>query len=159
MSKIPSSSTLESTADDTVLDIGTLIAERARNDGLEAALDNDLFFKVVENCPVAISITDLNANILYANPAFSKVTAYDRREVLGKNESILSNQTTPNLVYKTLWGRLQQKKPWKTKRKARAKPKPGILRLKTCAILIGHDHANLCGMLKAINKAVTINPW
>ncbi|MCG8609712.1 MAG: nitrogen fixation negative regulator NifL [Pseudomonadales bacterium] len=112
MSKIPSSSTLESTADDTVLDIGTLIAERARNDGLEAALDNDLFFKVVENCPVAISITDLNANILYANPAFSKVTAYDRREVLGKNESILSNQTTPNLVYKTLWGRLQQKKPW-----------------------------------------------
>ncbi|WP_317933262.1 nitrogen fixation negative regulator NifL [Halioxenophilus sp. WMMB6] len=75
-------------------------------------LSDDVFFKAVESCPVAISITDLHANILYANKAFSQVTAYGPDEVIGKNESILSNHTTPSLVYETLWGRLFQKKPW-----------------------------------------------
>jgi len=78
----------------------------------DAGLSHDIFFKVVEACPVAISITDLKANILYANPAFSLVTGYAESDVIGKSESVLSNQTTPSLVYSTLWGRLQQKKPW-----------------------------------------------
>lgn len=77
---------------------------------------NDLapavFHQAVEHAPVAISITDLQANILYANKAFSKVTGYSSEEVLGKNESILSNHTTPRLAYQALWGRLMQKKPW-----------------------------------------------
>ncbi len=80
--------------------------------GINQRLSNDVFYKTVENCPVAISITDLDANILYANPAFSQVTAYDQEEIIGQNESVLSNHTTPSLVYSTLWGRLQQKKPW-----------------------------------------------
>lgn len=72
----------------------------------------EVFHQAVEHAPVAISITDLNANILYANKAFNKVTGYDRDEVIGKNESILSNHTTPRLAYQALWGRLQQKKSW-----------------------------------------------
>lgn len=72
----------------------------------------DIFFQAVEHAPVAISITDLKANILYANRAFSHVTGYRSDEVIGKNESILSNRTTPRLVYQALWGRLQQKKSW-----------------------------------------------
>lgn len=79
---------------------------------ISSLLSDDVFFNAVEHSPVAISITDLDANIIYANPAFSQVTAYDRNEVLGKNESILSNHTTPSLVYETLWARLSQKKPW-----------------------------------------------
>jgi len=72
----------------------------------------EVFLQAVEHAPVAISITDLHANILYANRAFSTVTGYSSDEVIGKNESILSNRTTPRLVYQALWGRLQQKKPW-----------------------------------------------
>lgn len=72
----------------------------------------DVFLQAVEHAPVAISITDLHANILYANRAFSHVTGYRSDEVIGKNESILSNRTTPRLVYQALWGRLQQKKAW-----------------------------------------------
>ncbi len=75
-------------------------------------LDVEVFYQAVESCPVAISITDLDANILYANKAFSQITAYSQEEVIGKNESVLSNHTTPPLVYETLWGRLHQKKPW-----------------------------------------------
>lgn len=79
---------------------------------VEGLLSSNVFFKAVENCPVAISITDLHANILYTNNAFTQVTAYEKEEVIGQNEAILSNQTTPSLVYQTLWGRLSQKKPW-----------------------------------------------
>lgn len=75
-------------------------------------LTPEVFMQAVEHAPIAISITDLRANILYANRFFSKVTGYRREEVLGENESILSNHTTPRLVYQALWGRLMQKKPW-----------------------------------------------
>nr|CAA50320.1 nifL protein [Azotobacter vinelandii] len=72
----------------------------------------EIFRQTVEHAPIAISITDLKANILYANRAFRTITGYGSEEVLGKNESILSNGTTPRLVYQALWGRLAQKKPW-----------------------------------------------
>lgn len=75
-------------------------------------LADEVFFQAVENCPVAISITDLKANILYANRAFTQVTGYAEEEVIGKNESLLSNHTTPRLVYQALWGRLAQQRPW-----------------------------------------------
>jgi len=71
-----------------------------------------VFFEVVQQSAVAISITDPHANILYANPAFKRVTGYDAEEIIGKNESILSDKVTPHLVYETMWGRLMQKKSW-----------------------------------------------
>lgn len=79
---------------------------------VEGLLSNEIFYKAVESCPVAISITDLHANILYTNKAFTDVTAYEKEEVIGLNEHILSNETTPEIVYQSLWGRLSQKKPW-----------------------------------------------
>lgn len=71
-----------------------------------------LFQAAVEQAPVAISITDLKANILYANPAFERVTGYGAAEILGHNESLLSDKNTPSIVYNTLWTRLRQKKSW-----------------------------------------------
>ena len=38
----------------------------------------------MEHSPVAISITDLKANILYANRMFTQVTGYAMEEVIGK---------------------------------------------------------------------------
>ncbi|SDS71683.1 nitrogen fixation negative regulator NifL [Pseudomonas oryzae] len=72
----------------------------------------EAFRQMAEHAPIAISITDLKANILYANRAFSTTTGYALVEVIGKNESLLSNGTTPRLVYQALWSRLAQKKPW-----------------------------------------------
>lgn len=77
-----------------------------------AGLSPSLFYEVVEQSAVAISITDSKANILYANPAFSRVTGYSTTEVVGKNESMLSDHNTPSIVYETMWGRLLQQKPW-----------------------------------------------
>jgi nitrogen fixation regulatory protein len=71
-----------------------------------------LFFESVEQAPVAISVTDAKANILYANAAFEALTGYDRAEVLGKNESILSSNATPESIYQQLWRTIQRKRPW-----------------------------------------------
>lgn len=78
----------------------------------QTSLPPRLFFEAVEQSAVAISITNQKAGILYANPAFSRVTGYSEAEVLGHNESILSDKNTPRIVYETMWGRLLQKKPW-----------------------------------------------
>lgn len=54
-----------------------------------------LFVEAVEQAPIAISITDKKSNILYVNEAFSKVTGYHSSDILGENESLLSDKSTP----------------------------------------------------------------
>lgn len=78
----------------------------------ETGLSPHLFFEAVEQAGVAISITDTRANILYANKSFNRITGYAAEEVVGKNEAVLSEKSTPRIVYETMWARLMQKKPW-----------------------------------------------
>lgn len=71
-----------------------------------------IFRQVVEQAALAISITDSRANIIYANAAFQRTTGYEKNEVMGHNESILSYRVTPKLVYETLWAQIQRQRPW-----------------------------------------------
>jgi nitrogen fixation regulatory protein len=71
-----------------------------------------LFVKAVEQAPVAISITDKKANILYINDAFASVTGYKAAEILGVNESKLSDKSTPRQVYYDLWHTISRKQVW-----------------------------------------------
>jgi nitrogen fixation negative regulator NifL len=78
----------------------------------DAPLPPRLYFETVEQAPVAISVTDDRANILYANAAFEALTGYSRDEVMGENESILSSKATPDSIYQQLWRTIQRKRPW-----------------------------------------------
>lgn len=71
-----------------------------------------IYFEAVEQSPVAISITDAKADILYVNQAFETLTGYSRDQVLGKNESVLSSNSTPDSIYQQLWRAIQGKRPW-----------------------------------------------
>jgi len=71
-----------------------------------------LFREVVEQTPMAVSITDRKANILYANRAFEQLTGYPRSEVIGHNESLLSNKATPLEIYAELWQTISGKRAW-----------------------------------------------
>ncbi len=75
-------------------------------------LPPQLFRQAVEQAALAISITDAKARILYANPAFERVTGHTADAVRGENESILSYKVTPRLVYETMWAQLARQKPW-----------------------------------------------
>ena len=72
-----------------------------------------LFIEAVEQVPIAISITDKKAKILYVNEEFSRVTGYQPGDILGENESILSDKRTPREVYYDLWRTISSKKIWR----------------------------------------------
>jgi nitrogen fixation regulatory protein len=72
----------------------------------------EIYFKAVEQAPVAISITDTRANVLYANHAFAEVTGFGFELIRNKNESILSDRRTPSIVYESLWSSLLRQRPW-----------------------------------------------
>lgn len=75
-------------------------------------LPPQVFRQAVEQAALAISITDAQANILYANPAFERLTGYSETEILGQNQALLSYKVTPKLVYESLWAQLKRQRAW-----------------------------------------------
>ncbi len=73
----------------------------------------NLFVETVEQVPIAISITDKKAKILYVNEEFSRITGYQSEDILGENESVLSDKRTPKSVYYDLWHTIRSKKIWR----------------------------------------------
>ncbi|MFM2481671.1 nitrogen fixation negative regulator NifL [Celerinatantimonas sp. YJH-8] len=76
-------------------------------------LPAELFLQVVEQAPVAISITDLKANICYANQRFSALTGYSLDELKGQNQRMLSSHQTPKSCYETLWQTIISGQSWR----------------------------------------------
>ena len=101
---------LEQSRDSLPADLHSLLSEAI--DGSHTSLLPRVFYEAVQQSAVAISITDARANILYANPAFTRITGYEPEEVFGKNESILSDNRTPHHIYENLWTTLLDKRPW-----------------------------------------------
>jgi len=81
-------------------------------DGSVVGIHPGVFRHTVDQADIAISITDVHGNILYVNPAFTRVTGYGADEAIGHNESILSNKTTPPQVYKSLWQKISRSEAW-----------------------------------------------
>jgi diguanylate cyclase (GGDEF)-like protein/PAS domain S-box-containing protein len=68
--------------------------------------------QAVEQSPITILITDLDANIEYANANFTKVTGYTLEEVQGKNPRILHSGRTPKATYDDMWAHLTAGIEW-----------------------------------------------
>lgn len=90
----------------------TELKARQRLAAEAANLPIEAYQQAVDQADLAVSITDPKANILYTNQAFSRVTGYQPEEVLGKNESLLSNRTTPIWLYQEMWANLNARKTW-----------------------------------------------
>ncbi len=68
--------------------------------------------QAVEQSPNTIVITDLDANIEYANAAFVKTTGYALDEVIGKNPKLLHSEKTPSATYIDMWEHLTRGENW-----------------------------------------------
>ena len=68
--------------------------------------------QAVEQSPNTIVITDLDANIEYANAAFFKTTGYCVDEVIGKNPNFLHSDKTPSATYADMWEHLTRGQNW-----------------------------------------------
>jgi len=67
----------------------------------------------VEQSPTSIIITDLEARIEYANPAFTRVSGYTLEEAIGQNPRLLQSGQTPRAAYEDLWITLQRGEVWR----------------------------------------------
>lgn len=67
----------------------------------------------VEQSPVTVVITDLDARIQYVNPKFTEVSGYSPAEAIGQTPNILKSSQTPRKIYDELWDRLSQGQTWK----------------------------------------------
>jgi diguanylate cyclase (GGDEF)-like protein/PAS domain S-box-containing protein len=68
--------------------------------------------QAVEQSPVSVFITDLNANILYVNPRFTALTGYSQEEVLGRNARMFQSGQTSTQTYREMWQTLLAGQIW-----------------------------------------------
>lgn len=81
----------------------------------DTKLPAEAYRQVVDQADLAISITDARANILFSNEAFTRVTGYSKQEIIGQNESVLSNHSTLDETYRSMWTELSHQRPWSGK--------------------------------------------
>lgn len=75
--------------------------------------ENKKLSTIVSQSANNIILTDINGNIEYVNPSFSKTTGYTQNEVIGKNPNILSSGQHSNKFYSILWKTIKAGKIWK----------------------------------------------
>ncbi|NVK18837.1 MAG: nitrogen fixation negative regulator NifL [Methylocystaceae bacterium] len=78
----------------------------------DGILPPKLFYEIVRQLAVAISIADVKGNILYCNPTFESLSGYTACELVGKQHSILSYNKTPVEVYQDLWHSVTSGRKW-----------------------------------------------
>ncbi len=67
----------------------------------------------IEQAAEAFIITDVEGTIVYANPAFEKITGYSRQEALGQNMRIVKSGKHDLTFYRRMWGSLVQGQVWR----------------------------------------------
>lgn len=67
---------------------------------------------VFSSAAEAIMVTDAENRILRVNPAFSVITGYTEREVLGRNPRLLSSGRHAQAFYAEIWGALGSRGHW-----------------------------------------------
>lgn len=110
----------------TTLHIRNITSETAAFDEINKLM------QIVNQSPVAIVITDRDANIEYTNECFTLNTGFYFEEVKGKNPRILKSGATSKAVYTALWQTISRGETWKGT--FQNKRKDGTLFLEECII-------------------------
>ena len=96
---------------------GSFLGRRGTNRDISERKHTELQLRklaqAVEQSPESIAITNLKAEIEYANEAFLRQTGYSRAEVIGRNPRFMQSGKTPPETYRELWDELRHGRPWK----------------------------------------------
>lgn len=77
-----------------------------------AEAERERLMSAIEQSSEAITITDPEANIVYVNPAFCKISGYTKEESIGRNSRILQSGMQSREFYQQMWAVLQAGKTW-----------------------------------------------
>lgn len=67
---------------------------------------------VFEAANEAIVITDMDNRIISINPAFTRITGYEKDEVIGRNPNILSSGRQKASFYQSMWKSMEETGKW-----------------------------------------------
>lgn len=68
--------------------------------------------RAVEQSGSTIVITNLEGNIEFVNPAFTRITGYTAEEAIGQNPRVLKSGEHPPELYRDLWDTISQGNIW-----------------------------------------------
>jgi PAS domain S-box-containing protein len=74
---------------------------------------HDRLAAAIEQVTESVMVTDLDARIVYVNPAFERVTGYSRAEVIGKNPRLLKSGLQTPWFYEGMWAALTNGLSWR----------------------------------------------
>lgn len=69
--------------------------------------------QAIEQSPIIVIITDINAKITYANPKFTETTGYTQKEILGKNLKFIIAKRQNDEFYQKIWDKISHGHEWK----------------------------------------------
>jgi len=94
----------------------SVIAEREKIRGSEerkrAEMERTTLFRAIEEAAEEILITKVDGSIQYCNPAFERVSGYQRSEVLGQNPRFLKSGKHDAEFYRDLWTTITKGGVW-----------------------------------------------
>jgi PAS domain S-box-containing protein len=71
-----------------------------------------ILLESIEQNSETFLLTDTEGTIIYANPAFEKITGYTRQEVIGRNPRMLKSGEHPPSFYREMWETLKAGRRW-----------------------------------------------
>jgi PAS domain S-box-containing protein len=74
--------------------------------------ENARLISAIAQVGESIVMTDLDARIVYVNPAFERLTGYTREEALGQNPRVLNSGRQSREFYAQLWDSLKAGESW-----------------------------------------------
>ena len=84
-----------------------IVAQRAEAERLQR-----INATVFDSSSDAIMITDLHADIISVNPAFTRISGYSAEEVMGRNPRLLSSGKQPREFYVEMWKEILRTGAW-----------------------------------------------
>ncbi|MCB8979752.1 MAG: GAF domain-containing protein [Ardenticatenaceae bacterium] len=88
------------------------LAEQVQLRTSELKMERDKLFAILESAGEAIILTDINAHILYANPAMERQSGYSRQELQLQNPRMLGSSLVPKTVFSDMWRHLLSHQRW-----------------------------------------------
>lgn len=89
------------------------LAEEVEHRTLELKWERDRMLAILDSAGEGILFTDVNANILYVNPAFEKQTGYAREECLGMTPRMWRSDETKEDIISDMWKTLMEGERWR----------------------------------------------
>jgi len=74
--------------------------------------ERDRLAIAIEQASESVFITDRNGMIQYVNPAFERLTGYDRKDAIGQNPGFLRSGKHDDRFYKEMWHSITRGEAW-----------------------------------------------